>query len=108
MPPAAASALRPMATRTPLMAITAVQALCRSANRIPDHPKILRRATSVGGTSAVGAMLDSAVEARGIDSEFYRMNKGASNRASIEHAKNIPAVRGTLSCYGFLSVLVAG
>src|SRR5258705_3089859 len=43
MPAAAASALRPMATRTPLMAMTAVQALCRIAKTIPDQPNNLSR-----------------------------------------------------------------
>src|SRR5579863_1557938 len=43
MPAAAANALRPTATRTPLMAITAVHALCRIAKRIPDQPKSFKR-----------------------------------------------------------------
>src|SRR5260370_39185040 len=43
MPAAAASALRPMATRMPLIAMTAVQALCRIAKRIPDQPNNLSR-----------------------------------------------------------------
>src|SRR5260370_37849980 len=43
MPAAAASALRPMATRTPLMAMTAVQALCKIAKTIPDQPNNLSR-----------------------------------------------------------------
>src|SRR5713101_6158162 len=43
MPAAAARALSPMATRTPLMAMTAVQALCRIAKRIPDQLNNFRR-----------------------------------------------------------------
>ena len=43
MPAAAARALRPRATRTPLIAMTAVQALCRMAKTIPDQPKTFRR-----------------------------------------------------------------
>src|ERR1700756_1610318 len=43
MPAAAARAPRPIATRTPLMAMTAVQALCRIAKTIPDQPKTFRR-----------------------------------------------------------------
>src|SRR5207237_1325251 len=37
MPAAAARALRPRATRMPLIAMTAVQALCRMAKTIPDQ-----------------------------------------------------------------------
>src|SRR6266849_2373989 len=51
MPAAAASALRPMATRTPLMAMTAVQALCRMAKRIPDQPNSWRRERSESAES---------------------------------------------------------
>src|SRR5258708_3400460 len=46
MPAAAASALRPMATRMPLIAMTAVQALCKMAKRIPDQPNNLSRGRS--------------------------------------------------------------
>lgn|SRR6267154_2582582 len=51
MPAAAASALRPMATRMPLMAMTAVQALCRMAKRIPDQPNSWRRERSESAES---------------------------------------------------------
>src|SRR6267154_3934138 len=51
MPAAAASALRPMATRMPLMAMTAVQALCRIAKTIPDQPNSWRRERSESAES---------------------------------------------------------
>ncbi len=53
MPAAAARALSPMATRTLLMAITAVQALCKTENRIPDQFRNFRREPGdTAGTSA--------------------------------------------------------
>ena len=55
MPAAAARALRPMATRRPLMAITAVQALCRIAKRIPDQFNSFRRAERDGVCSVASA-----------------------------------------------------
>ena len=51
MPAAAASALSPMATRMPLMAMTAVQALCKRAKRIPDQPNSWRRERSESAES---------------------------------------------------------
>src|SRR5580765_3087668 len=46
MPAAAASALSPRATRILLIAMTAVHALCRAANKIPEKPNISRREKS--------------------------------------------------------------
>jgi hypothetical protein len=62
MPAAAASALRPMATRTPLMAITAVQALCRIAKTMLGQLRNLtlvsnifsREASALAGENCVG------------------------------------------------------
>ena len=53
MPAAAARAERPMATRTPLMAITAVQALCRIAKIRLDQLRIRMRANQLLGRSAL-------------------------------------------------------
>src|ERR1700756_5034626 len=82
MPAAAARAPRPMATRTPLMAMTAVQALCRIAKTIPDQPKTFRReerdsvASEVrsGAFSAARAFC-SVVEFSGTTIEFSEGQK---------------------------------
>src|SRR5882757_5999393 len=65
MPAAAASALRPMATRTPLMAMTAVQALCRMAKRIPDQPNSCRRERSESAESSLRVELSALAICRG-------------------------------------------
>jgi len=75
MPAAAASAPRPMATRTPLMAMTAVHALCRIAKRITDQPNNFRReeCDSIrfgSGIFVVSRRLGSAVEFSGTAIEF--------------------------------------
>src|SRR6266481_3240328 len=82
MPAAAARALRPRATRTPLIAMTAVQSLCRMAKTIPDQPKIFRRddrdtvdAESCGASWGFA----SAVEFSGTAIEF----SGARNSRPI-------------------------
>src|SRR5882757_3129185 len=68
MPAAAASALRPMATRMPLMAMTAEQALCRMAKRIPDQPNSCRRERSESAESR-GTSLPAEFSALGIFSD---------------------------------------
>lgn len=55
---ASASALRPMATRTPLMAITAVQALCRTMKTklvaVTIHVRLLGGLAGNGGGKVGG------------------------------------------------------
>ena len=55
MPAAAARALRPMATRTPLIAMTAVQALCKTAKKIPDHPSSFKRVENEPASAGLGS-----------------------------------------------------
>ena len=52
-----------MATRTPLMAMTAVQALCNTAKRIPDPFSSLRReeTESVPDETAIACSEDGSV-----------------------------------------------
>jgi hypothetical protein len=60
VPAAAASALSPMATRMPLMAMTAVHALCRMAKRIPDQFNNFKRVESGSVRSASSVALCGA------------------------------------------------
>src|SRR5882724_12164196 len=96
MPAAAASALRPMATRTPLTAMTAVHALCRIAKRIPDQPNNFRReesdSTRFGsGMFAVSRRFRSAVEFSGTAIEF---NEAGNSRPIGCVRESLGALRG--------------
>src|SRR5258708_39983031 len=94
MPGAAASALRPMDARMPLIAMTAVQALCKMAKRIPDQPNNLSRGRSESvdslGTSVWAGFASPAIW---LGTEI--------ERSEVQEVRPICSrIHGGLRCFG--------
>ena len=102
MPAAAANALKPIATRIPLMAMTAVQRLCGIAKRIPDQPKSFRRVVRDGAcsvasaeVSGAGSFGEGAITAKSLVEEEFSVQSdwGAGPKASSARLLPIPTLR---------------